>query len=1239
MFTENEVLLNNESYINKDFDSVYRELITLSKKISDRYDPTASNESDPFIVLVKLLAFVTDKINYNIDKNILERFLLSATQEESVQDITSRLGYNMHYYIAAQTVASIKYIGEKDVAPILPKYTVLSTEANNLQYITTADCNFINGRNVYESVPIIECSGSLKTLEVISSTSGTYQTTITINNIDENHRLYFPELRVAQNGIFISGGAAISQAPITENSAKNEWQRIDNLNLALYGSLNYKFGYDSFKQLPYIEFPEWIADIIGSGLTINYIVCNGSAGNVVARSITKISSIPSTININEEENTLSADDFIVTNLSAATNGKNPETIDEAYQGFKKTIGTFDTLVTCRDYANKIYNLLSESTNRNLVSNVQVSDRRDDINYSRNVVEYTENGVQTKTEINVSTSGTPDITANELCLYAFNPVTNLSFENLNKSNGYDNTYNRLKDTRPIIGAISAEKYLCHDFKNFKENDIILIKNLYKLDTVIYTTYKVSNFEAIEILTNINKSLALNFNAREMDFGEEIPLDSLQKVIQSADARIKMVGLNIPEKSIEASLYDGHAKNDKLSRLTSGDKSPDWYNFIVAQNVLSGRAELFDYDEAFIYDFGQTENNTIEDIISISTYPFGVNGSNNKANSKTLSKDESYTLKANEIIQIATPSLKENSKIYPYPVQYKAENMPNSLPKGIYQLTGTEKITFTYTKNNIPQNDTYEAGDILQLNTEWTIKSDPDSISYIPQGTEIGITEINEVKLDKYIKCYWFTNNLNNELKFQKVNSSTNTYVYVLNDNEYFFYTDMQGTYLASCGSGTKLTLTSAQPPSSKDWTIDSSKTQLQLSQLLTDGLEGILGDFIDKQFTTNYYLTLLEQNIITLTENDILTNTADEDLTIPSNYFEDVKDINVSYAFSGNNPTNLNGFNISGYSRSIRALLDINCGPDFPQTLEGAQTVIIESSKDSETTTKTKITGNTLLFNTVQQLSGGEDIDLNVTDYIDYSISPSLYYFTEKLPVITSTSSTLPNFIKRGNHYYVLFGASDNSPTTSNPNGEITLSIPSFTNKKVYIMCYVTGSALSGSDSISISYPASDNSKVTIFNNISVKSSVNNEKTVATLSLPVGEMLILELTNIGQLTFTKNITATNDQSIIVSMPRVVNGINPLLDVHFKTKATTETEETTDNLKEFVDYLIKNFSSQFEKFYAIHYANKDKLIELSDNYKLSSSEAFCDYNNIANKWTLAKIDFENSNIKIAATSLKR
>ena len=60
--------LQNTSYTNKDFTSVYVELLDLVKQLTSKWEPGISNESDPGVVLLKLNAIIADKCNYSIEK-------------------------------------------------------------------------------------------------------------------------------------------------------------------------------------------------------------------------------------------------------------------------------------------------------------------------------------------------------------------------------------------------------------------------------------------------------------------------------------------------------------------------------------------------------------------------------------------------------------------------------------------------------------------------------------------------------------------------------------------------------------------------------------------------------------------------------------------------------------------------------------------------------------------------------------------------------------------------------------------------------------------------------------------------------------------------------------------------------------------------------------------------------------------------------------------------------------------
>ena len=109
MLTNNEITTLSLSPTKKDFVQIWNELLEVAGKLSERWDPTSTNESDPGIVILKALTGIADKLNYNIDKNILEAFMPTAAQEDSMRKLCDMLGYTMKYYRSAETKVNIKY--------------------------------------------------------------------------------------------------------------------------------------------------------------------------------------------------------------------------------------------------------------------------------------------------------------------------------------------------------------------------------------------------------------------------------------------------------------------------------------------------------------------------------------------------------------------------------------------------------------------------------------------------------------------------------------------------------------------------------------------------------------------------------------------------------------------------------------------------------------------------------------------------------------------------------------------------------------------------------------------------------------------------------------------------------------------------------------------------------------------------------------------------------------------------
>ena len=255
---ENAVKL---SATKKDFYQIWNELLETAHKISERWDPTSTNESDPGIVLLKVLTAVADKLNYNIDINALESFMPSAAQEESMRKLTEMLGYTMKYYQSATTNVQIAYNKAESAAIqkqiYIDRFTNIKDIDDTINYVTLKTV-YLNKDMTSVEVPCIE--GELVECETDDDNI------ISLMQLDDNNRYYLPETQIAENGIFVTN---IDNELLTQES--EDWEKVDNLNAQPVNKKCFKFGYDSRYNLPYIQFPDDISALIEDGLKIKYI--------------------------------------------------------------------------------------------------------------------------------------------------------------------------------------------------------------------------------------------------------------------------------------------------------------------------------------------------------------------------------------------------------------------------------------------------------------------------------------------------------------------------------------------------------------------------------------------------------------------------------------------------------------------------------------------------------------------------------------------------------------------------------------------------------------------------------------------------------------------------------------------------------------------------------------------------------------------------------------------------------
>ena len=1252
MITNKDLEIQNISYTNKDFGQIYPELIDLVKNITDKWDPEATNESDPGIVLLKVAAFLGDKLNYNIDKNTLEQFITSATQETSMRRLTSMLGYNMKYYNSATTRVSFRYLGDlgvttQDSKDVLAPYNAFYIKAfdtkfetdDNITYTLLEDIQILKDNKFsYNKLAI---QGELKDLSVIGTDNYSNSTLIQLYNLDDENRVYFPDVEVAENGIFINREL---YDPINNPYA---WHKVNNLNDQDLGSKVFKFGYDTDRGYPYIEFPRDIADLIGEGLQISYIVSSGSAGKVLNGKLTKIASIKITSDSNSTESILTSLDsskYILAN-STSFAGENPETLNQAYINFKKTIGTFNTLVSCRDYSNYI-NLYKDTENNKLVSSVQVTDLRTDPAYSHIIF--------TRNSSSYSYYKNNILTDNgfyNLVFHGTQPV-NYSIDNIIN---YNKTYADLSELEinNIENALDDVKTINHNLTLPADGAINFIEADYTLKANIVTKYKVNTSEQNQIINNIKLALYNTFNASKLDFGYEIPYENLLECIQNADTRIKNINLDEPILN-----YYLRKQNVRSKELYVPYKDNTLSN-IAKANMLAGALPIYGSTNSFNFDYLQKDMNKQNNLAGIYCqvnvpsitktpyplkknesiqilcdsyktdliYPVGINycfiSQNVAPNVIVVKKNQTYVIKENEALYIVYTDSSDNIQFVKYEAGTTIKpNFDIVNTKGSAEITNTAaqvsaKVASKYVnwanKQVIPE---------LNLSTYNALSAaDKNKITPlfgIGSSEEIDMLSKNEVLLDRFSEAFWYVkprivksgNNysINNEhgdliLKVNPWNS--NEYYYILEENEYFIYPNEDATSLNVLQAGTKLVCKKESTDTANTLVITRQKNTdiISFDNLQNNIADEDLGTFkkaftwekLPREFTVRE-TAMSNYADITITSLNIPTSLGMEWLKCPA-----------EFSFTNNNNATTIDFDISANSPEqplMRSVLSLYSNKDNPQQCFENQNIIYiyaNKEKDDIDSLATLTPSSPLSVGTYIQTYPQIDSynDLIVLQTIQYNTSSDNisvvtdeqgnYLHNYFYSIVTYQEYTQPSTIKNSVTNLLLFLKQRNNLVTNDRDEYIVTSaqLQDFfksigdTSKKLIIS------------------PNLEN----IYYNIFDSGTNNTYFYKATKTGTAYKNIVVDVASI---------LSDESATLYISKPQELSLYNYL----------------NGTIPE--DAIINALSS---------YTNFDWLGERNTSKIISSYDplySFFDPNNVYNKLTIAKIDFDTSKFNIVGSS---
>lgn len=615
--TEFERELSNLSYTNKDFSTIYPELLDLAKKLSYKWDPTTSNESDPGVVLLKLAALMADKTNYNIDKNILELFPLSVSQDTNARQIFEQCGYCMKHYQAASAIVTLSFASDPELKDItypteedkrnairrydIPRFTMV-TNADSSNVFTIIEPAFVDSSGYAHAIDIEALQGVAMNYAINGDTL------ITAENLDYKNRLYFSETNIAENGIFI-----------TNRNSENydDWVKVDNLLIQPEKTRCYKFGLTDGGATCYIEFPQDIVELIDEGINITYILTDGASGNIGKNRLTNwygdISlnvwdrAVPDTV----ETVAITNENIKISNVLPATSGKDPETIDEAYTNYERIKTTFDTLVNTTDYSNAL-------VTSNSASNGFVCDRTNDVQSSyvimntdldtrRNTYVVKSNERQVTVDIPIGELDNktvltnvkavvkePELDAFDLRIYAFEYTDNEgTLKSFVRSFAVTDDYGVESLKTGYFGSIHELKSINHNFQDFIDNRIILLKNKYPLIARIIPSFKLTPAQQSEIITRVTDALYKQLHSSNVSFAEAGAYDIIYDTIVAADPRIKALALD----DLTYETYAVFKNQGKFYELRIDDGSQGYYRVeSMSSDMLTQDKDYYVYDPA-------------------------------------------------------------------------------------------------------------------------------------------------------------------------------------------------------------------------------------------------------------------------------------------------------------------------------------------------------------------------------------------------------------------------------------------------------------------------------------------------------------------------------------------------------------------------------------------------------------------------------------------------------------------
>lgn len=280
---------------------------------------TDFSDSDIGTVFLKLMSYLADMNNFQVDKVASELYLSTCTERASAIALCNLIGYEPRHYQSAYCDITLGNIAYKNITngTVVPAYSTFTDSSNSIKYCNLEEATFYDNTTkfrVYEGTPKtitlgIEDISTLGRINLSDYTIGTNTITLKINGIKYN---------LVDDVRFISGELGFS-VHISED-----------------------------KYL-YIQLPSYWPDVIkqGSVIEITYLLSNGANGRIGKNILSRIEQLSSS-----EKGYME-----VKSNTSSIGGYDPETVDEMKISVPRRARTMNTIVTINDFEEVSMNVL------------------------------------------------------------------------------------------------------------------------------------------------------------------------------------------------------------------------------------------------------------------------------------------------------------------------------------------------------------------------------------------------------------------------------------------------------------------------------------------------------------------------------------------------------------------------------------------------------------------------------------------------------------------------------------------------------------------------------------------------------------------------------------------------------------------------------------------------------------------------------------------------------------------